>query len=372
MKKRLKKYLIPHRENDYKPHLLRPKFVALVCLVVVVAESAFLLGTHYLVPRSKLFGVIVSNALVDETNENRTTNNLPALHENSLLDAAAQLKANNMAANNYFAHTSPSGLTPWYWFGQVGYSFEYAGENLAVNFSDSHDVTNAWMNSPEHRANILDANYTDIGMASAQGTFQGHPATYVVELFASPAPTPVAVNIIPGISSANAAPSPTPAPASAATSTKPKSVTPKPTPKPAPTSKPGAKPSAPIVNASSNQISISLQNVASQTPEVATRTGEAPAVHASSVVLGFVSSDNSAPTVRSSNIIQEALSDPKTLANDFYLFLMILFTVAIGLNIFIKIRVQYPKLIFSGLLVIVVAGLAILLNQSALVHAAIL
>ncbi len=346
MKKRLKKYLIPHKENDYKPHLLRPKFVALVCLVVIVAESALLLGSHYLVPRSKLFGIIVTNALIDETNESRTANNLPTLHENSLLDAAAQEKANDMATNNYFAHTSPTGLTPWYWFNQVGYNFAYAGENLAVNFSDSQDVTNAWMNSPEHRANILDANYSDIGMAAAQGTFQGHPATYVVELFGSLAPTPVAVNSIPGIASAQAAPKPV---APAAPAAKPK---------------PASKPAPAVAKPTSSQVSISMQDIATQTPSAT--------AHATSVVLGFVSSDNNGPAIRQTNAIQEALSDPKTLANDFYLFLMILFTVALVLNVFINIRMQYPKLIFGGLLVIVVAGLAILLNQSALVHAAIL
>lgn len=342
MKKRFKKYLIPHKENDYKPHLLRPEFVVFICLVVIVAESAFLLNARYFVPHSKLFGIIVSNALIDETNENRMTNDLPALHENSLLDTAAQLKANNMATNNYFAHTSPTGLTPWYWFGQAGYNFEYAGENLAVNFSDSQDVTNAWMNSPEHRENILDANYNDIGMATAQGTFQGRPAVYVVELFGSLAPTPVATNVIPGISSANAAPAPV------TTLPKTKPIIPKPV----------------AISTSSNQISISLPNIATQTTS--------STAHATSVVLGFVSSENNVPPVRATNAIQEALSDPKTLANDFYLFLMVLFSVALGLNIFIKIRVQYPKLIFGGLLVIAVAGIAILLNQSALVHAAIL
>ena len=359
MKKRLKKYLIPHKENDYKPHLLRPKFVAMVCLVVVVGEAAFFFSSHYLVPRSKLFGIIVTNALIDETNQSRTSNNLPTLHEDALLDAAAQLKANDMATNDYFAHTSPTGLTPWYWFEQVDYSFEYAGENLAVNFSDSQDVTNAWMNSPEHRANILDTNYTDIGMATAQGTFEGHPATYVVELFGSPAPTPVAVNLIPGISAANAAPTPAPIPTSPLS------------PVPAKT-KP--KPSQPaFAPTTTNQISISLQNVATETvSSTITTVGGTSTVHASSGIVGFVSSDENTPPERATNAIQEALSDPKTLANDFYLFLMMLFTVAVCLNVFIKIRVQYPKLIFGGLLVIVVAGLAIMLNQSSLLHAAIL
>ena len=113
-------------------------------------------------------------------------------------------KANDMVANNYFAHTSPSGLTPWYWFEQVGYGFTYAGENLAVNFSDSQDVTNAWMNSAEHRANILNANFTQIGIATATGTYNGAPATYVVEDFGTPVPPPPPAEPIAFVNSAAA------------------------------------------------------------------------------------------------------------------------------------------------------------------------
>ena len=171
-------------------------------MIALVAESAFVFGAKYIAPQSKLFGIIEANALVDETNQNRVANDLPDLQVSPLLQAAAQEKANDMATKGYFAHTSPQGLTPWYWFEQVGYNFDYAGENLAVNFSDSQDVTNAWMNSPEHRANILSANFTQIGIATAQGIYNGEPATYVVEEFGTPAP---AVAPVAFVNTANAA-----------------------------------------------------------------------------------------------------------------------------------------------------------------------
>ncbi|HVM76857.1 MAG TPA: CAP domain-containing protein [Candidatus Paceibacterota bacterium] len=359
-KHRIKKYLIPHEENDFMPKLLRPKFVAFVCMIMIAGEIAFLLGATYVAPRSKLFGIILTNALVDQTNESRTANGVPALHENATLDAAAQLKANDMVKNNYFAHTSPAGLTPWYWFDQVGYNFNYAGENLAVNFSDSEDVTSAWMNSPEHRENILNANYSDIGMATAQGMFQGHPATYVVELFGTQAPVAVA-NGIPGISSAQAATQLAPTSTATTTAVKPK---PKPITKPIATATTSTVAVTTTSVASSGASSIVLPNIASET--------ESTTEHATSVTLGFVSSDNNAPTVRQSNIFQEALADPRKLANDVYLVLMGIFFVALMLNIFIKIRIQYPKLIIGGILVIVVAGLAVMLNQSMAAHIAIL
>jgi hypothetical protein len=70
-----------------------------------------------------------------------------------------------MATKGYFAHTSPEGLTPWHWFDLVKYHYSYAGENLAVYFSDTHSTVVAWLNSPTHRANLLSTKYTQTGLA---------------------------------------------------------------------------------------------------------------------------------------------------------------------------------------------------------------
>jgi hypothetical protein len=137
--------------------------------------------------RSSQLAAVVTATLVELTNQDRAQNKLDGLTVNSLLTEAAQAKANDMAKNGYFAHTSPTGLTPWYWFKQAGYSFTYAGENLAVDFTDSDTVNQAWMNSPEHRANILNSHFTDIGIATAQGMYEGQETTFVVQEFASPA-----------------------------------------------------------------------------------------------------------------------------------------------------------------------------------------
>jgi hypothetical protein len=92
-----------------------------------------------------------------------------------------------MVQKSYFAHNSPEGLTPWHWFKEAGYDFTYAGENLAVNFGDSIDVNRAWMNSPLHRANILNGHFTEIGIATAEGIYEGRPTIFVVQLFGKPA-----------------------------------------------------------------------------------------------------------------------------------------------------------------------------------------
>jgi len=122
----VKNYFIPREGNDNKPHILRPRAIAFVCMVALVAESAFVFGAKYIIPQSKLFGIIEVNALIDETNASRVSNGLPDLQVSPLLTAAAQDKANDEATKGYFAHTSPQGVTPWYWFQQAGYNFDYA------------------------------------------------------------------------------------------------------------------------------------------------------------------------------------------------------------------------------------------------------
>jgi len=119
------------------------------------------------------------------------------------------------------------------------------------------------------------------------------------------------------------------------------------------------------VNATSEQTFVAVKGIETQTIPATTT---APAAGNSSVVVSAAPS----PVVES-NPVQRALSDPKTLTDDFYIIIMFIFGMAVILNTFIKIRIQYPKLIFSGLVVVVAAGIFIILNQNlALIHAAIL
>jgi hypothetical protein len=108
------------------------------------------------------------------------------LKVNELLTKAAQNKANDMASKGYFSHVTPEGRTPWEWITEAGYRYTYAGENLAVNFENSEDVNNAWLNSPGHRSNIMNSKFTEIGIATAEGMYNGHKATYVVQMFGTP------------------------------------------------------------------------------------------------------------------------------------------------------------------------------------------
>lgn len=134
-----------------------------------------------------LISTVLPAVVVDLTNEARAANQLADLQHDSVLDRAAQLKAEHMAQNQYFAHHSPSGVTPWHWFAKAGYRYAHAGENLAVHFTDSGEVVEAWMESPTHRENIVNGRFTEIGVGTARGEFEGQRTIFVVQLFGTPA-----------------------------------------------------------------------------------------------------------------------------------------------------------------------------------------
>jgi hypothetical protein len=156
---------------------------------------------------------VLPAVIVDLTNEARADDSLGSLKRNPLLDEAAKEKAEDMAENGYFAHYSPDGVSPWHWLDAVGYRYTSAGENLAVHFTDSADVVDAWMNSPSHRENILDSDYTEIGVGTARGEFEGYPTVFVVQFFGLPAEAAAAAQT-PSTPVENAAQAQTPAPAS--------------------------------------------------------------------------------------------------------------------------------------------------------------
>ena len=185
----LKKHFIPNEGNEHRPHILRDLSTRNIVAVLIFLELfTFLIPTISHINTTGQMAAVLPAVLADLTNQERQTQNLPALSVNPLLNEAAQMKANDMATNSYFAHTSPDGKTPWYWLEQVGYNYQYAGENLAINFSDSKDVTDAWMASPTHRANIVKGNYTEIGTAVASGMYQGYQVVFVVQDYANPLP----------------------------------------------------------------------------------------------------------------------------------------------------------------------------------------
>ncbi|MEC0242922.1 CAP domain-containing protein [Paenibacillus dokdonensis] len=102
-------------------------------------------------------------------NQERAKAGLKALTENTKLSGMAMDKAKDMNNNNYFDHNSPTYGSPFDMMKKYGISFSYAGENIAKGQKTPSDVMTAWMNSEGHRANILNSNYTTIGVAYYNG-----------------------------------------------------------------------------------------------------------------------------------------------------------------------------------------------------------
>ncbi len=176
-------HFVPHPGNKHVPHVLHHRalfgysviLIALKVLVVVVGISF---------PSASLFSsAITPSNIISLTNETRSSLDLAELTTDPKLMQAAQAKAEDMFVNGYFAHTSPGGITPWYWFKTFGYNYRSAGENLAAHFSQAEDVEAGWMASPTHRDNIVSDRYNEIGVGVAQGTFEGYETTFVVQMF---------------------------------------------------------------------------------------------------------------------------------------------------------------------------------------------
>ena len=102
-------------------------------------------------------------------NEIRQQNGLRPLAANWELSRVARYKSQDMRDNGYFSHNSPTYGTPFQMLSAFGLSYRTAGENIAKGYASPQAVVNGWMNSSGHRANILNASYTQIGVGYVSG-----------------------------------------------------------------------------------------------------------------------------------------------------------------------------------------------------------
>lgn len=183
--KHVKLCIVPSKENQYRPHLIRRAGLFVVAVLVVGMQLVYNVGETGSVLGEK--ANISMAALLDDTNSARRDGHLGELKLSQKLNQAAQMKADDMFAKQYWSHDAPDGTKPWKWFADAGYDYAEAGENLAKGFYTAEATTTAWMGSVEHRANILDPDYTDVGFAVKSGTLDDKPTTLVVALYGKPA-----------------------------------------------------------------------------------------------------------------------------------------------------------------------------------------
>lgn len=342
----LKKHFIPHEGNDYQPHFLRLQITGGIFALILVVEALYLAQVFIVFPKNDYLAAIFATVLIEQTNAQRATGELDALTPNATLEKAARLKAEDMAAKGYFSHVTPDGKEPWYWFDQAGYKYAAAGENLAVNFTDSTDVTRAWMQSPTHRANIMNGKYTEIGIATAEGVYKGRNAIFVVEEFGLPAPIVAAVPVV--------ALPPVKTVAAPVVPVKSK-VTP---PLPTKATPPTIVVTPPQTTTTPVSVVAGAETLApAETTQTTGTTEQKHEEFAESSV-----SPSLVTTPASATLFASVITSPRRLTTTFYALLAALLLIALCLAIFIEVRIQHAYLIWNGVLLVAFIGALIALN----------
>lgn len=183
LKTKIKHFLLPRESNNYQAKILHPSFLVLFAFIFCLNQLSISL---FALARPGVLGYsseITPEKIISLTNRERQEMGLSALSLNKKLSEAAQMKAGDMFAFDYWAHQSPSGRQPWSFLKEVGYNYRVAGENLARDFSEPESVVNAWMKSPSHRENIVSPKFKEIGVAVVDGTLSGVQTTLVVQFF---------------------------------------------------------------------------------------------------------------------------------------------------------------------------------------------
>ncbi|MES2006574.1 MAG: CAP domain-containing protein [Patescibacteria group bacterium] len=326
-------HFFPSTDNSYRPHLLRKPWLLFFLTVVLTAEGLYVAGEMAGQSARTFLSAVLPGEVIALTNNERAKVGDAGVTENSILALAAQNKANDMATKSYFSHVGPDGKEPWAWIREAGYSYRYAGENLAVRFDQSSDVVNAWMASPTHRANIVKSIYTEIGIGVAQGTYEGQPATFIVQYFGTPmaqaAETPVTSTKV------------EPAPVAAVVPSNSEA-----------TAKGGVPPEAVIAGAEVEEVSA--------TPAT-TETGEEVVAPVSDT------QTEAAPTVQSRTEVQTFLRASDASKNSALWILgavTALLVLVVGLTVLVHIEIQPTELVLGGAFVGVVAVSLWMLNTS--------
>jgi len=189
MRRCLRQWFIPHKGNGYHPHLLHTHraihfssvFIGLKLILFLAAIS--LPATAYLAP-DRL--AAEEQKILSLANEIREQQGVPPLRQEERLSRSATLKSHDMAAKQYFSHDGPDGRRLPDWLQDVGYGYVMAGENLAMGVASASEIVDAWVESPTHYANIVSERYEEQGIHMVSGMNHGWPVLYVTHHFGQP------------------------------------------------------------------------------------------------------------------------------------------------------------------------------------------
>ncbi|MFA6415978.1 MAG: CAP domain-containing protein [Candidatus Paceibacterota bacterium] len=185
----LKDLFIPYEGNDYKPQALNP-YRILFYTITSVAIKIFVVLVVFMFPLSALLvpSIIAdqNKKIVELTNEIRARVGVPPLKESKNLDLAADQKAEDMLMKQYFAHQGPDKKAVEDWLKSAGYKYLVAGENLAMGFSSPEEVVDGWTRSKTHYENMIDPDFSEIGVGMVVGSFDKTDTTLIAQYFGRP------------------------------------------------------------------------------------------------------------------------------------------------------------------------------------------
>ncbi len=148
-----------------------------------ISNSGKLILSGAMSPQSHL----TSAGTFSFTNVERTKAGLKVFSPSTKLNIVAQGRLNDMFTNQYFEHVSPTGGSASVEADKAHYEYISIGENIALgNFTDDAALVLAWMNSPGHRANILNSKFQELGVAVGRGMFEGKQTWIAVQIFGKP------------------------------------------------------------------------------------------------------------------------------------------------------------------------------------------
>ena len=185
-------WFIPNKKNKFHPAALRTTGLIIFLAIFLAIPLSYNIITAR---QFRVLGYATNvniNDLYNLGNQERTNVGLSALNLNSELNSAALAKANDMMADDYWAHVAPDGTTPWDFINGSGYQYTAAGENLAKDFNTSSGVISGWMGSQTHKENVLNSAYQDVGYAVVNGVLKGSETTLVVAMYGAKAQPTIA------------------------------------------------------------------------------------------------------------------------------------------------------------------------------------
>jgi uncharacterized protein YkwD len=178
-------FLLPRPSNNHKAKILHSSSLLVIAVMMVFFQVVMNFVSS---SKNNILGYasqIAPAEVVRLTNIKRSEAGLSPLVLNQVLSNAAYSKGQDMINRDYWAHVSPDGTQPWKFFKDFGYSYRYAGENLARDFSSASSAVDAWMNSPTHKENMLNPKYKEIGIGVIEGDLAGSDTTIIVQFFGS-------------------------------------------------------------------------------------------------------------------------------------------------------------------------------------------